>query len=277
MAKPAPQIPNPLESGQFTLDGGSFTGNVGSTDPDNQPVPSLKHGATVDAHTAGFGSTFVVAGQARFSTFDVKQTDTLNITALGGRPLPGPGIETVNVEPGGRADLNIQQGLGQLTVNGGNGARVVNFDGTIFNGGKVSIQPALVGSGTVSLVASDAPPNSLTLDRGVSSGETIRLNEGSLQLNDPMQFLGEIDWQPSSGLPLPITTTLAGVSADSYSLSNDMLSLFQGDRDVLNLRVSVPAGAPFNVSETNQGVLLSTFSPLPGNGTPLPVHASVIG
>jgi len=277
MAKPAPQIPNPLESGQFTLDGGSFTGNVGSTDPDNQPVLSLEHGATVDADTAGFGSPFVVAGQARFSTFDVKQTDTLNITALGGSPLPGPGIETVNVEPGGRADLNIQQGLGQLTVNGGNGARVVNFDGTIFNGGKVSIQPALVGSGTVSLVASDPPPNSLTLDRGVSSRETIRLNEGNLQLNDPMQFLGEIDWQPGSDIPLPITTTLAGVSADSYSLSNDMLSLFQGDRDVLNLRVSVPAGAPFNVSGTSQGVLLSTFSPQPGNGTPLPVHASVIG
>jgi len=272
-------IPNPLESGQSTLDGGTFTGNVGSADENTQPTLSLEHGATVTAATAGFDSSSGVLQQTRFSTFDVKQSDTLNINAIGARGGPGPGVETVNVEPGGRVDLGVQQIFGDLTVNGGNGARVGNFNGTI-SSASATVQPDIDGTGTVTLTGSLPEAGAgLALNGAVSAGETINLDAGSLQLNDPMRFQGTIDWLPNGatfGSDFGFaTTTLAGVNADSYTLNNDTLSLFQGNNDFLNLHLTNPTNAPLNVSQGSQGVVLSQIGPQFENTTPLPIHTAM--
>jgi hypothetical protein len=268
-------IPNPLESGQYTLDGGTFTGDVGSIDENTQPTVTLEHGATVNATTGSFSSLSGFDSDPRFSTFDVKQSDTLSINdGLGA----GGGFETINVDRGGRLDLSVQQTFGDLTVNGGKGARVEDINGTIASG-DASIQPAVIGRGTVTVTSVLLPADGavLTLDSAVGKGETIQLDAGTLQLNDPMKFFGTLDWLPNGSefsfdLGDDTSTVLAGISAQSYTLNDDTLILFKGHNDFLNIHLTNPTNAPLYVSEGTGGVVLSLLAPQYENTTPLPIH-----
>jgi len=269
-------IPDPLESGQYTLNGGTFSGNVGSIAENTQPTLILEHGATVNATTGAFSSSSGFDSDPRFSSFDIKQSDSLGINdGLGA----GGGFETINVARGGRLDLNVQQTFGDLTVNGGKGAQVEDFNGTIASA-SATIEPTIIGNGTVTVsgVLLPADGAALTLDGAVGKGETIQLDAGTLQLNDPMKFHGTLDWLPNGsefavGLGDDTSATLAGISADSYTLNDDMLRLFNGEHDFLNIHLTNPTHAPLYVSEGTGGVVLSLLAPQPaGNTMPLPIH-----
>jgi hypothetical protein len=268
-------IPNPLETGHYTLRGGSYSSDVGSTDPDTAPVLTLEHGAVVDADVAGFGSEL---GATRYATFDIKGEDTLNLTATAGiHGGPGPGSITVNEEPGARLTGTVTQNYGSLTVNGGYSTRLVNFSGT-FSDDAVTIGPAIKGTGTLTLTGLYPPEEgaSLTLDGAVSRGETINVTAGALQLDQPMRFLGTIDWDPNGNLDSGTAVTLSGVTATSYSLGDGELRLFHNNHEFLNLNLTQAPGSPLYVSENSQGVMLSYLSPdqLNNGAVALPLHTA---
>lgn len=263
-------IPNPLRSGDYTLSNASYSGDVGSTDPDNQPVLTLEHNAVADVSVAGFGDPIPQRSFTHYATFDVKGKDTLNLLVGGGRSPFAPGVATINLEPGARLTGSVSTDVdGVLTVNGGPGTRLVDYSGNLISG-QVIIHPALEGAGTI-IVSGGGNIGGALLELGgpVSEGETIKVDLGNLILDKPMQFLGTIDWAP---ITPPTTVTLAGVTADSYSLTNGELHLFRGNNDILNLKLTEQPGGPAPlVFQASQGIILSDYI-TPSGAVELPLH-----
>ena len=268
-------IPNPLRSGDYTLYGGTYSGDVGSISPNPPPVLTLKHNAVANITVMGLGDPIPETGYTHTAIFDVFGRDTLNLTLGGGRLSPyGPGVATVNLEPGARLTGNVVTTLdGFLTVNGDHGARLLNYSGTL-NGGSVTIHTALDGHGSFTL-GSGSPSSGASLELGgrVSGGETVTVTAGDLLLDQPMKFRGAIDWDPSGADPLT-TATLSGVKADSYAINGGKLHLFVGNHDILDIRLTQASGTPLYVLENTQGVSLSTIPAdlLHDGSVALPLH-----
>jgi hypothetical protein len=177
--------------------------------------------------------------------------------------------------------LTISPGTGQLIINGAPHATFVNFVGTAggsavegvgsvvtinadiaspgysigaFDGGKLVINGS-VGSGTIA-VGSNFLPNPVIGTAIISRPDEFH---GTLDLT-----VGEID--------------LNGLArADSYSYTNDLLSIYAGGRIIDQTRLTQQnegAGPlPFSVVKTHGGVALFTnIDPVHPAGTILPVH-----
>jgi hypothetical protein len=71
----------------------------------------------------------------------------------------------------------------------------------------------------------------------------------------------------------PSTVTLAGVGADSWSLTNDVLTLYKGGNVTDTVKV-MPDPSGFGVYESPRGVVISSsaFSTPPSGLIPLPSH-----
>lgn len=72
---------------------------------------------------------------------------------------------------------------------------------------------------------------------------------------------------------------LAGVAADSYSISDDTLHLFKGESDFLDLRLHQEPGSTLHVGQRSGiGVELSFLDPrdIHNGSFPLPEHSPSI-
>jgi hypothetical protein len=268
-------IPNPLRSGEYTLYGGTYSGDVGSIYPNPPPTLTLKHNAVANVTVMGLGDPIQETGYAHTAIFDVFGRDTLNLTLGGGRLSPyGAGFATINLEPGARLTGNVRTTLdGFLTVNGGHGARLVNYSGTL-NGGSVTIHTAVDGHGSFTL-GSGSPSSGASLELGgrVSGGETVTVTAGDLLLDQPMAFHGELDWAPTAADPTS-SVYLSGVQADSYAIDRGKLHLFMGKHDFLDIRFAQAPNTALHVSENSGGITLSVLDPqyLHNGSVALPMH-----
>lgn len=192
---PATTIPNPLQTGTYTLNGGSYTGAAGNTAVADQPTLRLEHHAVANVTVNGTGEPPPASAMPHYATFDAYGHDTLNLSLGGGRGSPlGPGLATVNLEPGARLSGSVATDVdGFLKVKGAPGASLVNYSGDL-DGGAADIQADIRGSGTIE--ARGAGPTDgavLSLDGAVSRGETVRITGGNVNLYQPMRFAGLID------------------------------------------------------------------------------------
>ena len=154
-----------------------------------------------------------------------------------------------------------------LNIDGGDG-RVVN-DGTIAaDGGTVTIASRVTGTGDIVSSEGQLLGGRVELESGVGAGQTVHLERGTVQIDEPQSFLGSLDVPAYSGF-----ATLEGVDAASWATNGSLLELFNGSgaladtvrltpqANPVDLKVSaitdptfgagvsvtaVPPGAPYN-------------------------------
>jgi hypothetical protein len=149
------------------------------------------------------------------------------------------------------------------------------FDNTTSSvGGTATIDSRVIGSGVFNVTAAHGK-GQLEFAHWVSAGQTVSLNTGygvysaHLQVDDPASFHAQV--QQGFG-----ETILEGIQATSYSLQNDLLSLFNGNTVVDTLRFAVQSAGgfqphDFGVSQVGGAVVVHSDNFL--GGTALGVHA----
>ncbi len=134
-------------------------------------------------------------GVSKYGKLTVSGTVTV-VGALqsGGRPA-APGVLAVTLNSGATLNLNGGQlADGASLVVTGPAATVTNA-GTLSlaNTRGFAIHANLSGAGTIQSVPTAASSGvTIELDGAVSAGQTIRLNGGTLQLDQPMRFMGTV-------------------------------------------------------------------------------------
>ncbi len=276
-------IPAPLRSGEYTLKGGTYTGDVGSLDPANPAVLNLKNGASATVSVAGSGDPIGPGGTGGLPHYAfieaVNGKETLNLTTVGGGRSPfGPGFATVYIDPHvtltGSATTTL---TGHLTIQGGPGSKLQDFSGSA-GGGSMVINTNIAGTGTITMPV-DYPSfgGLLEINGRVGHGETINVNAGLLQLDQPLRFLGQINFNAG---PDPLERVLLqNVTASSYSYDGHTLRLFLGSEDIEDVKIALGQDAlPIHVSQAGSAVMVSASDPavFHNGAVPLPVHDSAM-
>ncbi len=147
----------------------------------------------------------------------------------------------VSLQPGStlvNKGVLLADALSQLNVTGHSGSKLEN-DKTIYAaGGTVTVSAHLTGVGEVDVVNSGPGLSSeVELNAAVDAGQTFRIQRGVLQIDQPANFLGQVDL---SGTPSG-QVRVEGLSAASWDTKGSMLELFDaaGSR-IDTLRFTTP-------------------------------------
>lgn len=147
----------------------------------------------------------------------------------GGRNSLGP-TASLNVDLSAGATL-INKGTlaaypaGQLTI-AGHGRGTVENDGVInASDGKVAISTHLTGVGDTytSAAGGGGFSGSVEINAVVDAGQTFHISQGSLQLDRPHRFLGQIDLGPTQ---FGGTVRLEGLKAASWDVAGSLVEFF---------------------------------------------------
>ena len=162
------------------------------------------------------------AGPASYGTLAVTGTVTVgDALQWGGRSL-APGSLTVSLGQGAVLNLNggkLADGAA-VVVNGASGAAVTNT-GTLSlaNTRQFAIHADLGGTGTIqSMATASCSGVMIELDGAVSAGQTVQIGGGTLQLDQPMRFMGTVAGMVTSAAGGPASqlrlahTTVTGTS-----------------------------------------------------------------
>ena len=122
-------------------------------------------------------------------------------------------------------------------VNGSAGSTVTNTGTlTLLNTGQFAIHADLAGAGTIQSVPAAASSGvNIELDGAVAAGQTVRLDGGTLQLDQPMRFMGTVSGMTTSSPGGPASrlalehTTVTGTSFQQGANNAGTLSVFLQD------------------------------------------------
>ncbi len=151
---------------------------------------------------------------------------------------------------------SINAGLEDTTTVSGYGGSALENDGRILaNGGKVTISTDLTGTGSVEASGGSRSPGSLELGAAVDAGQTINLTFGSLQIDQPASFLGQVALGRGG-------VVLEGLQAQSWDLSGNAMEFFDAAGAVIDtLRLATPTDpATLNVYATSNATYGSAVS-----------------
>jgi hypothetical protein len=269
--------------GWYGIDGDAFAGDLAGSQS-NPLLFDLWNGAFANTSVVGYGATNVqdqhAAHTSEFRLMGGSQGfDWLDMSQIGGgngSPY-GPGTAIVSVAPNtvmGGSFHTMSDGTYMLDATQP-GAWIGQFNGHM-DGGVANIQGPQAGTGTIEVGGSGRPDGGGHLELGgpvgsSSGGEVIGISEGTLMLDNPMQFHGTVVWDPNTGVNSDNRVTYEGVHADSWKFSGEQLQLWSGSTDVLNTNM-IPThgiGQNWNVSDTAAGVVISSFNPHPAPGVSL--------
>jgi hypothetical protein len=266
---PAPGDQLFLLQGTANMKGGDLSGDaitMGATNrlPPMTPTPAS---LTPVLNVSG-GATVKVAVGGDFFT----PTDNRSIINVAGPDNVDINSDT-STHAAGRSDftVNITRGTMTGSVNLFNGNGVIDGPGKFKNVnsslviGSMIIKSDMIGTGSTSLTFMH-----LELDDRVSVGQTFTVNPASsLTIDHPGQFYGVVvaTTTPGSG-PLS-EIDLGGIKADSYSMTNDLLTLYAGDKVVDSLVLHATPARTF-VGQGSSGVVIELNGQSTGvSGLPL--------
>lgn len=171
---------------------------------------------------------------------------------------------------------------GGYDINGAPGSEIIN-KGTIVAGRVTaphSINTDIAGHGTIEINPATTGPSFYTINGAVGRGQILELASTPLypptvDIKQPDAFRGLIDVPAPSGPPFFLTGSfvLEGVTATSYSVKGDRLSLFDGHKNVDTVRLRNPTDQPLSVGQSGSNIVLAINEPAPGNI--LPMHGFV--
>lgn len=145
----------------------------------------------------------------------------------------------------------------------------------------VLVSANVVGNGSFTTEMAHGTGTKLEFAQGVSAGQTVTITGGQYPANgiSTVQVDDPSNYHASTTLGFG-EMILQGVTADSYTYQNDMLSLYNGSTvvDTLNLALQtsnngLAAATNFGVSQVGGSVVLhADGASYQGGGTLLPVH-----
>jgi hypothetical protein len=197
-------------------------------------MTTVNYNAQSTLDTSGITIVDFPSGVTEPTEFGQPTSNASGITIINGDNAGIAGIANFNLAPGSLTEINgTMSGYGQIFE--GPNALLVN-DGTI-SGSSATIDANVVGVGTFDF----GPWHDSSGYHNLSGyyGPGLTFNEtGSMTLYDPRTFFSQINFEPS----YPYSTLdLAGLSATSYDIKNDLLRLYQGNAEVYQVRMSVPS------------------------------------
>lgn len=187
--------------------------------------------------------------------------------------FPPLGINSITINLADKSNW-----IGGFSSNLGGGAFITG-DGKFSNqnslvAAKSVVDANVVGRGTFNVVSAQSTPGELEFTKSVSKGQSVTVGgdptrdvHAALTVDDPG------DYRASTTLGFG-EVTLAGLTADSFSIKNDMLLLYSGSKVIerLDLTINTQQGARnFGVSQTTAGVIVHADNYVE-IGTPLPMH-----
>jgi hypothetical protein len=267
-----------MPSGTMNMRGGDLTGNTllfnAPSQPGDSPVVNLSHRATLTAGTA--------AGGTATPTINVSGTDTLHLIAA----FPSGLAATVDLAADSHLITSDSMVFGSLTVHGAAGSRVTLAGNSTFSGSTVLLDvPRIDGTGAIATGSAQSNPGWMeitgSVGRDVSfalSGDPGRSNATGLTIDQPGEFQGSVNMAWSY-------MDLKGLTADSYDIRDDLLTLFNEGQAVAAFHVTTQPvyNAPTSlvVEQASEGVMLSVHGAPGGSdvyqpggvGTVLPLQA----
>jgi len=220
-----------------------------------------KHGTIVVAGTVTNDGGQIEAGRGSL----LFGGDSLDVTIAPGSTLINKG--SIYASPGN-----------QMTI-GGDGSTLEN-DGTInAAGGSITISTHLTGTGDVSAGRGAQHSFQLELKGAVDAGQTFSIFEGTVQIDQPMSFLGQID----GSLQQTGAVQLKGLAAASWDVNGSSIEFFDAGGSVVDtLRFIAPpdptALAVYSMADPTYGNTVEVGSIhfyQPPKGTPLlPYHSA---
>lgn len=225
------------------------------------PVLNVSNGAVVRVVV---GASFVNDSP----TINVSGLDSVNISG-GASTLLG---KSVNLR------VNIDHGVMVGSINTNDVATTIDGPGKFvninssFDIGTIKIDADMIGTGSTSLSFAH-----LELGGSVSFGQRFAFSgpESSLTIDHPQNFHGAIvaPSDPNSGFDEQVN--LLGLHADSYSLGNDLLTLYAGHRVIDRIAFQSSPEANTFVGQGAAGVVIGINEAAPAGVTPLPLHGTV--
>jgi hypothetical protein len=270
---PAPGDQLFLLQGTANMKGGDLSGDAITMGATNKLPPMTPAPASLSpVLNLSDGATVKVAVGGDFFT----PTDNRSIINVAG-PCNVDINSDTSTHAAGRSDFTVDITRGTMTgsVNLFNGNGTIDGPGNFKNinsslsMGSMAVKSDMIGTGSTSLTFMH-----LELDDSVSVGQTFTLNPASsLTIDHPGQFHGVVVGTTQGSAPAS-EIDLAGIKADSYSMTNDLLTLYAGDKVVDSLvlhatpaQMFVGQGSSGVVIEFNgqstgvSGLLLHTTSP----------------
>ncbi len=209
-----------------------------------QPGDTLQigNGATINVTGNDLaGDTLNVINSGSAVTVNAKDSAQLDFSI----PFSG-----VNLNVADTATLNVSAVHGVLNASGG----TIQFIGTTQLGAsRVILNDNLTGTATVALSGAQGEGTFVEVNGAAGSGLTFNLQSVvELQIDHPDQFASALTI--GGGTPLE-TVLLAGLTATNGDLMNGVLSLFNGNQLVDQVRVGGNT-AMLTLDQTSAGVLL---------------------
>ncbi len=246
-----------IGAGAAFLPGGSVYGDtiVLSGQSSSSPAVLVAFGdsqASVLVSQEAYPSGAPGAGNSAFGIVEVVGAPQVSLEVLGGKQIDAEG--TVNIAGYSQMQGGFT-GVGDnahVTINGTDPATSTFANTASSLTGYydlANINADVVGAGTFDIGFLD----SMDFAAGVSSGQAINDNGGSLTIGDAGNFHGSVNWSPTA-LNFNNFITLSGLTADHSSYANGVLSLTSGGSDVFDLRLQTTPGSDVVAAQASGGI-----------------------
>lgn len=217
-----------MNTGTMNIGGGGLAGDtliLGQGQSSSSINLNLFDGAVLTATTAEFASV----------------TATVNVdgraTATFREANPSTAKYMVNLDAGSTLLGNYSLNFDGIKVNAADGA-VFENDGASASGGASTINADVIGSGSFRIAALQGTAGSLEFGRSVAATETVNLSGNPYRASGNVRLT--IDQAQNFHALVNLsdgTIELKNLGADSYSYTNDTLTLFNAGAAVDTLRV----------------------------------------
>ena len=229
---------------------------------------NLSHGAVVSLNAP--------ASKSSVFTVNVKGADTLHLATT----FPSGAGATINLADHATLTADFNMAFGGAVIIGGTHSHLVNDRTNSLSGTDLIINTDVQGKGSYAVSGAQSVRGQLEFGGSVSRGQSVsvsgdprRLVPAFVKIDQPGEFKG------STSIGVFGEIDLAGLAnADSYSLKNDLLSIYSGCKVIDTLRLSAlppPSSLPdhaITVAQTATGIVIDRgYS---GGGTLLPIHVS---
>lgn len=255
-----------ISGGELNLPGGDLAGDVlhvrnlsGQAGAIADPVINVSRAADLSVVLDA------PSGTASEPTINVMGRATVDAQLVGSRA--NAVLLTENIHANSMLSGVFAVNRGNVTVNGlGPNARFNNDGASVFSNDRAVINADVTGRGTFYL-----DEGSLELGRSIGAGQQFLFYDGALTVDDPGAFSATLATAPGSGFNDRGTALFKGVQATSYDFANSRLTLYDGDKSVLSVRVDAPYA---EAQQTATGVVVSLGAqPLSSSQPPLPIHS----
>jgi hypothetical protein len=264
----APQPGDKLEMHSGVMD---ISGNALNDDFLSLGVPNLPTSIELNLSNQASVRLEPVADAEPDVTVSIGANDVGHVILSDGGVESGASyLFSLGIDASLESDFHFDLTTADAIISGGPGMRFINAGEVTLHDSELVVFGDVVGSGTMTVGDTQLGRSFVDIDGMVSSGQTfdvvgsVTSNASSiLALGEPTSYTGHVTLDFAS-------LWLDGVNADSYSLGNNLLSLYSKGRVVDTVQLTTAGPDRLKVYQTSTGVQIDNSNH--GSGTLLPLH-----